>query len=319
MASLALPDGLNPDEISEQIRLLREATEYVRTASQDEAVAAVGRAQMIREWARIYKAAGAVALEAARLQTTALRRLAQLRPDQVQKGLVRTTAVWLASLSDDDFNELLGSMTESFGPVALYRQHLQDERVYAAGRRAERLASGTETPPERSMWERQEVGRAAEEVLGAAFSDDPSTVAELADRLAQRLDMDLHEDDGPEYVAMREGLEEVIRAAIRRENVFPGFSALDGSPITGRSHPWYVTWCDPDGRWLRMPWIVAHLSHLRWWADYKQQQARDMQEAADELGRLADRLEATALAHPEAGTRVNDLWRLAAWAGQEPS
>ena len=47
------------------------------------------RAEIVREWARAYRAATVVALEACRLQATALRRLGQLNPELARKGQER--------------------------------------------------------------------------------------------------------------------------------------------------------------------------------------------------------------------------------------
>ena len=311
---LAVPENgpLSAAEAARQVDQLRKAREFVRLCTADEALDAFNQAQLVREWTRLYKAATGVALEACRLQAAALRRLGQLAPGKTRKGQERNTAEWLATLTDEAFERLIGKMTDPVGPLTLYRAHLARGRIDTNRYEGEQGARGNEVyifdePVEENL------GIAAYEVLHAAMAGGATTVNDLTVELARRLEINLESMD-PESSAMREGIEAVIREALRNESVHGGelVRRTTRGPVEQHlagheGHPKWITWRDASGTWRRIPWQAAHLAHLRFMADFRQKQADDTQKSADELKALADLLEQAAERLPGM-TSLPDLW-----------
>lgn len=283
-------DGpLQDHEVADQVRRLQSAREYVRTClDEDEVLSAARQAEMVRQWVRISKGAAEVALEACKLQATALRRLCQLGSGDVGKQ-DRIAGNWLASLDDPAFDELLDGMGYAKTPVTLYKEHLRRLERQQALQRGRDIASGEGAPADY-----ESVCRAANDLLHAALSGEATTVNELSDELASALDLSL--DCEKDYV-LREGIEAVVREALRSE----AFGTGDG-------HPAFITWKDADAGWLRIPWPAGTVSQLRWMAEFRQEQARELKAAADDLSALAGAMERTAR---DCGlTRLNDIWRV---------
>ena len=280
-------DGaLSAAQVSEQIQRLRQARDYVRSCSEGDAMDAKRNAELVREWVRIQKAAASIALEACKLQFVALRRLGQLESTQI-KGAERSAAIWLAGMPDAAFDELLADMRFACSPIGLYRDKdraAQREKWRERGRDIGR-GEGTPVDPE-------SVSKLANELLHQALSGGSITVNELTDELADWLD--LGQKCKEDYL-MREGVEAIIREALRSES------------FDDEAHPDFITWKDKEAGWLRIPWGAATLPQLQWMASYRHQQASELQEAADELASLADHLGAVARNRPEL-TRLSELW-----------
>lgn len=287
---LALPDDgpLNGPDVARTLANLRAAREYVRDCNEDEALKAKRDADALRHWARINKAAGEIATEACRLQAVAMRRLAQLGSPHIA-GPGRAAAEWLGSFSDADFAAFIAGMRGARSPVTLYNDHRKREADEAARRRGCEIAEGG---GERAEFE--SITRAASALLHAAMENGATTVNELTEELARHLDVSL-DDRGYDGWAMREGIEAVVREALRSEDV------------SSEAHPDWVTWKDREAGWLRIPWPAATLDQLRWMAEFRQEQARELQEAADTLAVLVRDLDAIRADNRHL-TRLNDLW-----------
>jgi hypothetical protein len=314
-AELAVPGGPLPaEDVARQVAQLRAAREWVRTCSEPEALDAKHKADMVQDWVRAYKAATAIALEACKLQATALRRLGQLNPQLIRGNEQRHAAEWLGGMAEDAFEAMVSSMTEPRSAVSFYREHARREWLGAARRWGEQAARGGQGASERE--EAPEIhfhglALAVQEVLHAAMSGGATTVHDLGEELARHLEITLDHNTSPENVAMREGIEAVIREALRGEQ--PG-SADRARPLIrqGSGHweraPGLDHLAGPEGSWRRIPWQAAHLSHLQFMAAYRQQQAKDLQASADELSGLAAALERTASTRP-GETRITELWK----------
>jgi hypothetical protein len=287
---LAVPeDGVLGDpDVARTLAKLRAARAYVRDCPEDEALKARRDAETVRHWARINKASGEIALEACRLQATAMRRLAQLGSAHIA-GKGRSASEWLGSLSDKAFAELMDGMRYAKSPASLYAEHCKKEDADADYRRGQEIAEGR-------GWraEFESLTRAASTVLHAAMEEGATTVGELTEELARHLDVSL-DDHGHGGWAMREGIESVIRGALSSEN------------ISGEAHPDFVTWKDREAGWLRIPWPAATLDQLRWMAEFREEQARELAEAAETLRILVRDLDAIRADNPRM-TRLNDLW-----------
>lgn len=288
-AELAVPgEGPLPSEdVAQQVRQLRQAATWISSGTESEALDAKRRAELAREWVRIHKASKDIAIEACRLQATALRRLCQLHSGAV-KGMEKSAGDWLASLPDHKFNAMLAAMTWPRTPISLYNASLKDEREDRQRARGEDIANGAGEPLD---WE--SVSSAANDLLHRALSRSAVTVNEMTEELAERLGFRV---DGPDDYLMRQGIETVVREALRNETFEDG------------DHPDFVTWKDQEAGWLRIPWPAATLNQLRWMADYRHGQAQELQKAADELSGLVESLTRVAVAHPRLA-RLSELWR----------
>lgn len=266
---------------------MRAACEYVRNCTEDEALKAKKDAKMAWEWAKIHDAAAEIAIEACKLQATAVRRLAQLGSRHIA-GAGRAAAEWLGAMSDQEFRKLLDGMRYARSPVALYNDHRKREEASAGYDRGREIAAGRSGP---GAYE--SVAAAATHVLNAAMAGGATTVGELTDKLGN--EMGYAWEEYRCNPAIREGIESVIREALRSEN------------ISAEAHPDFVTWKDAEAGWLRIPWPAATLDQLRWMAEFRAEQARELQEAADTLAILVRDLDAIRAGNRHL-TRLNDLW-----------
>jgi len=265
---------------------MRAAREYVRGCTEDEALKAKKDAQVAWEWVKIHDAAAEIAIEACRLQATAVRRLAQLGSRHIS-GQGRPAAEWLGSMPDAAFAALLDGMRAARSPVSLYNDHRKRVERDAKLWRGREIADGNGFPADYDS-----VCSAATYVLHAAMAGGATTVNELTDELGACLGYGDTDMGDP---VIREGIEVAVREALRSER------------ISGEAHPDFVTWKDREAGWLRIPWPAATLDQLRWMAEFRQEQARELQEAADTLAILVRDLGAVRADNPRL-TRLNDLW-----------
>jgi hypothetical protein len=284
---LAVPDDgpLSGPDVAGTVAKLRAARQYARSCAEDEALKAKRDAEVVRHWVKVNKAAAVIGVEACKLQATAVRRLAQLGSHHIA-GAGRSAAEWLGSMTDQEFSRLLDGMRYAKNPSTLYSDHLKQEERDGAFNRGQAIAEG-----EGDGADYDSVCNAASNVLHAAMAGGRTTVAEMSDQLAEVLG---YGGDGRHY-AIREGIESVIREALRTER------------ISGEAHPDFVTWKDREAGWLRIPWPAATLDQLRWMAEFREEQARELAEAAETLRILVRDLDAIRAGNRHL-TRLNDLW-----------
>lgn len=291
---LAVPgDGDLTDAVAQRfITQMRAARQQIGGATADEASKAKRDAEVARHWAKVNKASGEIALEACKLQACALRRLGALGAAGMAtlNNSEKPVAAWFAEMGDAEFGALMNGMRYAKSPHTLRKEYLRDQQDRAAFDRGRDIAGGAYEGSYQG--DPASVARAAREVLNAAMACGATTVNELTREMATWLDLNL--DDRHDSV-MREGIESVIREALRCED------------LSDEAHPDFVTWKDREAGWLRIPWPAATLDQLRWMAEFRQEQARELQEAADTLAILVRDLEAVRAGNPGM-SRLNDLW-----------
>jgi hypothetical protein len=290
---------LSDAETERQIRELRKARDYVRRCPESEALKAKQDSALVREWVKIHKASSKIAVEACKLQATAVRRLCQLGSHAVT-GREREAGDWLASLSDGDFDELIAGMRYARSPVTMYSDYCRIKRQDDKIARGRDLAGGE---GEGARYDYESVSKAASELLHSSLASGATTVWELSEQLLRAMDFNWRERD--DYL-LREGAEEVIREALRHDT------------WDGGGHPEFITWNEKEVGWLRIPWPAATLDQIRWMADFRQQQAKDLQAAANDLSELADALEQVSRAHPDL-RRLPELWHVLKADAEEES
>lgn len=285
---LAIPgaDDITGTQGQRLMAQMRAAREYVRGCAEDEALKAKKDAQVAWEWVKIHGAARDIAMEACKLQATAVRRLAQLGSHHIS-GQGRAAAEWLGSMSDAAFAALLDSMKSARSPATLYRDHREETERNAKLQRGQEIAEGRG-----EAVDYESLCGAATYILAAAMAGGATTVNELTEELGCALGYGDTDMGDP---VIREGVEAAIREALRSER------------ISGEAHPDFVTWKDREAGWLRIPWPAATLDQLRWMAEFREEQARELAEAAETLRILVRDLDAIR-ADSRHLTRLNDLW-----------
>jgi hypothetical protein len=220
-------------------------------------------------------------------------------------------------MTDMEFDKVISGMTEPRTGVMLWSAHLYGESLAAQRSYGERVARGETRPYEPGPYA---LTRAAQELLEAAASEsDATTVYDLAGALARKLDAD-YPPDHALASAFQEGFETVIREALRNEPVLGeqvvqrglgrGYMTETGLD-DGVGHPSWIAFRDEEGDWYRIPWRAARLNHLRFLADYRRQQARELQAKADQITALYELLQAAADGNPDVDTSLPELWAAA--------
>ncbi len=261
-------------------RQLAALEEYIEsTTDQADLLNAVDRARIIKTLAKAQKGAESVARCAIRVEVLALRRLAQL--GHYVKGK-RSIQEWLASLSHTDLGLVLDAGRTA---TSAYRDMLKKQaddrseswRSTDPREQWDRIASQGFSPysDPGNPWATQGLAEAAHVVLSSAMTDErPFTTSEVTASLIEQLNAD------PDLAP---ALAEAVREAVRS-------SAVDMAGPHGRAVPKIITFYDDQHEWVHVPWTIATLGQLRWMAEFRADQARQLQQRADDLARLVDRL-----------------------------
>lgn len=290
---------------AQQAQRLRDAIAWVAAeASGDEAAAMFDTARKVRAYVKVINGAHELVVEATRLECAALRRLAQLGKPEAAGGRRRSVAMWLGSLSDDEFATWMERAERHAGAQGLYNA-MGREATQAGWREVGRdLAAGEPFHPTRD--ERDygrslaQLSRAAGALLNRHSSHDaPFRVTEVAQELAEWL------DQAAAFAcdaAVREGYCEVVRAAI---------AADDGGVRQPGDAPAWVTYEDDPIGWVRVPWASASIVQFRSMVTLRRKQLADLQKVVGVLEGVLSAVEEQHGAHPEI-TSVATLGGMAA-------
>lgn len=272
-----------------RLELAKMAAFVLEASTSAEDIADARRqAEQLRKIAKIAANAGEVARAALRIEFTALRKLVLMDALKLIPAGTRTSATWLASLPQDEFDDLLVSMSSGDSPVSMYRRVLAREAEARSRQRGREIGQGRG-----DQGEYKSPAEAAYDLLHSAAAGGATTVEALANRLRQ--EFGIRDGEYQEDQLLREGVECVVREALRDE------------AVKGGEHPDWLTWRDKELGWMRIPWAAGSLSQLRWMTEFRSQQAKEVQAAADELGALAELLAAVQLRNPQM-ERLADLW-----------
>lgn len=278
--AIALPASSTADTVNLQLARLRELRLQVHTADVAEACSLVENSRRLREWVRITKAARELRIEALLLEVEALRQLGLVGGrDLAVDALVGLTTARV-------------SWAKSFAAVAptLWDNYLaRVDKDWTSPTSLAHLIDGTTQQRERARREyvtreaAEDPRRAAMTLLqhyeGRSFNVS-DTVTQLID------DLGMYQDDE----VIRAGMTAVVHEALRHgvEEVSGRYQDIDGNRV---DIPVYVTRV-ADGCFERVRFGAAVLDDLRSMAEYREQQARDLTEAADALRRAVTVLEA---------------------------
>lgn len=303
---------LSPATATEQLREIRLALD---TLSSPEILAeVVDRARMAREWVKIKKVAGDVAVAACQLHAAALRQLGLLGSEGLSqlKGQDKSVARDLALVTDARFQSYLEGLSKAAAPITILQHFRQEDYESHEENRGRDRANGHASPEgrhyprtgrrhtpedldaEEAEHRRQrDASRAVTDLLGDLYENgDPFMVSEVVDRVLDDI-VQVSGGDTPSMVAspyLREGV-----AAVVRHSLMAGASFGSGTRDTwskGLVKPTWVTYQDGEDGWLRIPWERASLDQLRQMRDLRVSQAERLAQKAAELSTLVDYLEA---------------------------
>jgi hypothetical protein len=280
--------------LKEQIRALKTIRDIVAvTDDPKEAASNAQKARLVREWVKIQKLARELAVEATRLEMTALRRLAQLDALTSLSPAHKSAAKGFAAMTDVAFEATLQVAGDSSSAIAVWRHVQHDGEVAEGVVRGRQIAQGDRHDP--ISVDSDELSEAASTVLAAALAADRNvSVTEAALALAEALGM---ADDFHNSAAVRSGLREAIRSALHNDT-----EMVEGAPN-------FVTYKNEEAGWVHVPFNIATIEQVKAWAAFRQAQAQDHVAAAAEAMALAHKLETAQKANPGI-TSARKLWKL---------
>lgn len=244
------------------------------------------QAALLVEMQRIRNLADELAWAALRVSVLAWRRIGLLGA-KVGTASERHTANTLARLSVEEIDDFLADFTgRSAGGFAKIVAARLREREAVDDVRAGRSPSPSfHSALERSRRDSANLHQAAQEVLRAIErrGDGDWTTTGAALSLLAALDVPV---DSLTVCAARE----VVREAMAAADPSDGSVRRDAL----RYLPRFVSFLSDADEWVRIPVEVATVAQVRWMADYRRNQARDLLRRADELNLAATALEEAA-------------------------
>lgn len=263
---------------------LERLAEAIRVAPAARVREGLDRVKLAREWAKIRKLSETMRRDLLWLEAICLRRLAQLDALDQIPTVHRPAARHFASLDDAALAALLDAATKTSSATAAFGQWKRGQEFADDRRRAVRWALNGEDREYQWEGERidsyalmhaQDVRGAVAVVMEDAIGRDYFTVDEVVEQIIEE---HLPERNGD--VAVREGIAEVVRRAIRTA---PVVTAEDG-----RDLPRFITCQSPDGYWLRVPVERASVGQFREMVSLRRQQLAIDQAALDALEQVGD-------------------------------
>lgn len=241
------------------------------------------QAALLIEMQRIRNLSADLALAALRVSVLAWRRIGQLGAN-VGTQAERTAARTLARLSVTEVDEFLADFTgrSASGLAKIVAARLRERDA------VDDIKNGNAPEPsprihtgERARGDIFRLHQAAQEILRVIeLRSGDVTTASAAIELLSALDL-------PADPLTVQAARQVVMEAMTAPEPFEG--------VDRRNHlkylPRFVTYLTDAGEWLRIPAAVATVSQVRWMADYRRDQARDLTNRALELDRAATELE----------------------------
>jgi hypothetical protein len=257
---------------------LEEVIAWVVTAPVEDVCWQLTEIGSVREWLRVQKAATDLRIRAVRLEMVALRRVASggLAAKIAGSGELRVAAVWLSTLTDEEFDTVLRELDGERTPIGLFRDDRAQREALAKS-----LGKDQDSQWERRIsWDRSRADgehfrRAVSTVLDEVLEvGEPFTVAAAADLLADRLglEMEVRTDTA-------EGLREMVRSAIRNGGKSIRVDEFSSMPVI-------FTVQKDDGEYVRVPASQATIGHLA-------AHEREIRDRAEATLRRADELQET--------------------------
>ena len=277
MGTVAVRNGL-PLELN--VENLSAIADWVKDYASPEQLAwASSDFKQLRDLLQAQKAATELRVQAVRLECVALRRVALAGLAEKLSPSNRSAALWFADMNDAEFEQVIVDCQNATSPISFMRQMKRERHDYYVW-----FEGGLSDEPDIDY---TRLNSEVKNILHSLNHLESFTVAEAADALYDHLKHEWDYDDLPREIA-GSPLREVIRQVLRAPE--PGSSLIRiGEQVF--CLPNYVTWQD-SGVWRRVPWERALLKHVRYMAEMKKTQAKEMLEAAEEMVLLFETLEA---------------------------
>lgn len=263
---------------------LERMAEAIRNAPAADVREGLDRVKLAREWAKIRKLSESMRRELLWLEAVCLRRLAQLDALDQIPTVHRPAARHFAALDDTALAALLDAAAKASSATAAFAQWKRGEEFAEDRRRTVQWALHGEDreyhwEPDRvdsfALMHAQDVRGAVAVVLEDAIGRNAFTVDEVVEQIIEE---HLPERNGD--VAIREGIAEVVRRAIRTA---PVVVAEDG-----RDLPRFITCQSPEGYWLRVPIERATVGQYREMVSLRRQQLEIDRAALEALEQVGD-------------------------------
>lgn len=256
------------------VERLDELVQWVIAAPVEEVCWRLTELGSMRDWLKTQKQATELRIRAVRLEMVALRKvgLGGLA-HKISGSQLRPVANWLATLTDEEFAHCLRELDADKTPIALYRADRAEREQMREALSREEVEKWRFS---HSQGLRDSVVRASAATLLAEIVEvgEPFTVADAADRLAERLGLDVEVRE-----ATSEGLREMVRSAIRRGEQVVKFDHWSDLPVA-------FTVMTVDGAYQRVPATAAQVGHLFAHAHEIRQRAAAAEAQADRLDEL---------------------------------
>jgi hypothetical protein len=243
----------------------------------------------LRNLLKVQKAAQSLRIEAVRLECVALRRVGQANLHGKLTGHDARVAKWLANMSEDEFGKLLEDSDNEVSPISLMRfREGQEQRLGSYIRGSGDFDPDYDISVYGLEWEAKNILRSMEQF-------DSFTVEQAATALLERLTEKWDCIDLPREFA-ETPLREVVRGVLRMPE--PGKDLVRvGDVVTYL--PSFVTYCDSQSTWQRIPWKRAQVMHFRAMVETRELQARQLQDKAAEMRALLDAIDIASEAESE--------------------
>jgi hypothetical protein len=274
-ATSSLPALLEEGAVGAYLSQIQQARRWLsETGDVGQIADLIERARLAQQVLKIAREAEELGRSVLRLQCEAMRKLAHLhQANLLGKRDATRTARWLGSMTDQDFENLMETCDPWHAATTLYYVHFRKPRQEDR----ERLRQSRRFGPAPESDDLKEAAKTM--LIHLAEQGQNITTASAALSLADEIGLDRDDIDDVQM----EGLHEVVRQAIMLE---------DEQQIVRIGEieihcPRFVTYQEPFGEWVRVPWNAALLSQLRFMANFRSRQAVGLTQAAEELQMLA--------------------------------
>lgn len=259
--------------------------DWVLEASPQEVTWNADRISEMRDWLKTHKAAKDLRVKAVRLELIALRKIGVAGLAGKIKAQQGSAAKWLASLGDDEFTNVLSTVSAADTPIGLHRRSISESNDVRWWIENARISDGHVIHGiAGETFHSVDLHNAVRRVLEEVTTDGESfTIAEAADRLSEALHREGRIEEYSEpYAAILRG--EPLREVVRRATRVASDDTYQDEFGEELSRPDFVTYTE-DGRggYVRIPWQSAGLEQFRFMISLRRDQLDTMRRKVDRL------------------------------------
>jgi hypothetical protein len=271
-----VPVGLDLDSPGVVARL-SEITEYVKTASGEEAASTASRARLAREYARIHKAAKEIRRAALRLEIYALRRLGEIGAFKGLSPEETNAAKEFAALDEPALERAL-SKWHGDSAVGFKRELVRQHETNGALRRMREWREGRDPnlqPSTDTVFALTDFRQAVAVIINNLDFSGPFEIEAVADAVLEEID-----PVGDSFFDItRHAVRGFVRDALNAAVAACPDDSIDDATQMGNA-PRVVTFHSDEVGWIRIPFALATVSQFEWFVQYREAQAQALEEKA---------------------------------------